>query len=357
MKTFVLTDIPSPYQVEFFNEIESSGTQQLQVGYLRRCDPDRRWRPSEIRHDAIELDQCDDALRRARAAVEKADLVVFNYYSHPHAAELIGTRAKTGGPWCFWGERPGVRQPAWAGRLLRKWKLAKLHESPVPIWGIGEFAVDGYRNEFGNARSYFNLPYFSDLERFKVGPPMTRVNTERVFLFCGSLIERKGVDLLARAFVRVVREMGNVRLRIAGEGRLKESLARTLGPVQENVEFVGFKHWDELPELYAAADVLCVPSRYDGWGLVVPEALAAGLPVIATDRMGAGLEFVRTGHNGWLIPAGEIEPIIDAMRKAAALSDEELGQIAQQARRSVSEHTLAHGVERFARYAQAVLNV
>jgi glycosyltransferase involved in cell wall biosynthesis len=356
MKTFVLTDIPSPYQVEFFNEIESSGPRQLQVGYLRSSDPDRHWSPSVVRHDAIELDQSDDALRRARAAVEKADLVVFNYYFHPHAEDLIRTRAKLGAPWCFWGERPGVRQPAWAGRLLRKWKLAKLHASQAPIWGIGEFAVDGYRNEFGSSRSYFNLPYFSDLERFK--PRIKRMVTEkRVFLFCGSLIERKGVDLLARAFVRVVREMGNVRLRIAGEGRLKESLARTLRPVQEHVEFVGFKHWDELPELYASADVLCVPSHYDGWGLVVPEGLAAGLPVIATDRMGAGLEFVRTGRNGWLIPAGDFERIMDAMRKAAALSHEELDQMAQQARRSVSEHTLAHGVERFARYAREVVNV
>jgi glycosyltransferase involved in cell wall biosynthesis len=345
VKTFVLTDIPSPYQVEFFNAIESSGVHQLQVGYLRGRDPGRHWRPLEIRHDSIQLDHGAEALRRARAVVQEADLVVFNYYRHPHAEALIEARAASGGPWCFWGERPGVRQPAWAGRLLRKWKLAKLHASPVPIWGIGEFAVDAYRNEFGDGRAYFNLPYFSDLDRFNVGP---RMNTERVFLFCGSLIERKGVDLLARAFVRLVRETPNVKLKIAGEGRLRDTIARTLLPVKESVEFVGFRDWDELPELYASADVLCVPSRYDGWGLVVPEGLAAGLPVIATERMGAGLEFVRTGRNGWVIGAGDEEPILDAMRKAAALSDTELNQMAQQARQSVSAHTLAHGVERFA---------
>ncbi len=72
--------------------------------------------------------------------------------------------------------------------------------------------------------------------------------------------------------------------------------------MSERVEFAGFKDWNELPGEYASADVLCVPSRYDGWGLVVPEGLASGLPVIATDRMGAALEFVETGRNGWLIP-------------------------------------------------------
>jgi glycosyltransferase involved in cell wall biosynthesis len=66
------------------------------------------------------------------------------------------------------------------------------------------------------------------------------------------------------------------------------------------------------------ADVLCVPSRYDGWGLVVPEGLASGLPVIATDRMGAALEFVENGRNGWLIPAGD-GSAVNAMREAALM--------------------------------------
>ena len=120
---------------------------------------------------------------------------------------------------------------------------------------------------------------------------------------------------------------------------------------------MGFKNWDSLPELYASADVLCVPSRYDGWGLVVPEGLASGLPVIATDRMGAALEFVRSGKNGQLIRGGDEDAILAALREAAGLSDSELRQMGQRALASVSEHTLAHGVERFVTYAQAAVNV
>jgi glycosyltransferase involved in cell wall biosynthesis len=123
------------------------------------------------------------------------------------------------------------------------------------------------------------------------------------------------------------------------------------------VEFVGFKDWNALPELYASADVLCVPSRYDGWGLVVPEGLASGLPVIATDRMGAGLEFIRTGENGWLIPAGDEDAILGAMREAAGLPQAELAQMGKRAQESVSEHTLSHGVERFVKYAREAVNV
>ena len=336
----MLTDCPSPYQVELFNEIEAQGDCELEVGYLRERDPERSWNSPEIRHACVALN-----------GSHEADLMVFNYYRHANAERLIEERA---GPWCFWGERPGFRQPAWAGRLLRRWKLAKLHASAAPIWGIGQFAIDGYREEFGAERAYFNLPYFSDLERFDVSARAEK--SERTFLFSGSLIERKGVDLLAAAFVRLAQEVPNVKLRIVGEGELRESLVQTLRPVRERVEFVGFKDWNELPLEYARADVLCVPSRYDGWGLVVPEGLASGLPVIGTNQMGAALEFVETGRNGWLINAGNQEALFVAMREAALMSVAELREMGCRARQSVSAHTLRNGATRFVDYAKRVIN-
>jgi glycosyltransferase involved in cell wall biosynthesis len=342
----VLTDCPSPYQVELFNEIAAQGACELEVAYLRGHDPARQWKVTEIRHEAFDLNGAGAGMPRARESMRDADLVVFNYYRHAGAERLIDERAELGGPWCFWGERPGFHQHLWAGRLLRKWKLAKLHASAAPIWGIGKFAVDGYRKEFGSQRAYFNLPYFSDLRRFEVSRPQQ--NGMRTFLFSGSLIERKGVDLLAAAFLELAREFANVRLRIVGDGELRDAVAQTLRPVRDRVEFAGFRDWDELPAEYARADVLCVPSRYDGWGLVVPEGLAAGLPVIATDRMGAALEFVETGKNGWLVRAGEQEALLAAMREAAS---GELREMRERARESVSMHTLESGATRFVQYA------
>jgi glycosyltransferase involved in cell wall biosynthesis len=353
VRVFVLTDCPSPYQVELFNQIEANSECRLEVAYLRRRDPNRHWKWSGIQHASIELDGPRVGMSQARESAREAELVVFNYYRNPNAERLIAERAALGAPWCFWGERPGFREPAWAGRLLRKWKLSKLHALPVPIWGIGKFAIDGYREEFGPQRAYFNLPYFSDLQRFNVS--RREEKPERTFLFSGSLINRKGVDLLAAAFVRLAQEVANVRLRVIGDGELRRSLEQTLRPVSERVEFTGFRDWDELPGDYASADVLCVPSRYDGWGLVVPEGLASGLPVIATNRMGAALEFVETGRNGWLIRAGDEEALLDAMREAASLSHDELIELGRKARESVSEHTLQNGAARFADYAREAI--
>lgn len=355
MKTFVLTDIPSPYQVEFFNGIAARDALDLSVAYLRESDPERMWQRAPEQYDCWTLNESQAALAQAEARAVAADFAIFNYYNHPLAERLIARRAATGKAWCFWGERPGLRKPQFAGAWFRKWKLKALRKSQAPIWGIGEFAVAQYRSEFGDDRVYQNLPYFSNLDRFAF--PSRSKGSKRVFLFAGSFIDRKGVDLVARAFVRLAREFPDVSLKIAGAGPLAGTITRTLGSVSDRVEFAGFKHWNELPELYASADVLCVPSRYDGWGLVVPEGLAAGLPVIATERMGAALEFIRTGTNGWLIPAGDEDRIFTAMSEVARSSDSTLAQLSQRARQTVSEHTLRHGVDRFVRYAQQALNV
>ena len=287
---------------------------------------------------------------QATQLAAKADLAVFNYYNNSLAERLIRSRAETGKPWCFWGERPGLRKPKFAGRLFRQWKLKMLRRSRAPIWGIGEFALQQYRDEFGRDRSYKNVPYFSDLDRFAC-VARKRDSSRRVFLFCGSLSVRKGVDVVARAFVRLVREGRDVQLRIVGDGDLRDSLRRTLEPVNERVEFTGFTPWDQLPVVYSGADVLCVPSRYDGWGLVVPEGLASGLPVIATDRMGAAFDLIKSGVNGWLTQAGDDEAVFKAMREAATLSNEELSQFSIAARATIENHSLQRGAKRFAAYA------
>lgn len=349
MKAFVLTDIPSPYQVELFNEIAAQKTLELSVAYVRRADPCRLWQPAQAQFESCSI---DDAFSRATQLAAHADVAVFNYYNNHLAARLIRWWAETGKPWCFWGERPGLRKPKFAGELFRKWKLKMLRRSHAPIWGVGEFALQQYKHEFGNQRSYKNVPYYSDLDRFawaSVG--RKRDSSRRVFLFCGSLSLRKGVDVVARAFVRLVREVPDVRLRIVGDGELRDSLRRTLAVVSERVEFTGFTPWDQLPLVYADADVLCVPSRYDGWGLVVPEGLAAGLPVIASDRMGAALDLIRNGVNGWLAAAGDEEAVFAAMREAATLSNEQLTQFSVAAQATIENHSLQRGAKRFAAYA------
>ena len=114
------------------------------------------------------------------------------------------------------------------GKFYRQWKLAQLKESAAPIWGIGQWAIDGYKREFGERRQYFNIPYFSNLARFSTQGLGARRGNDgmRRLLFSGSLIERKGVDLLVRAFRDLARTNGHVQLDIVGDGPLRNRLMR-----------------------------------------------------------------------------------------------------------------------------------
>lgn len=335
----VISHFPSPYQVELFNEVEAQRPGWLLVYYLHRTSPERRWAAPAIRHQHGFVDDSP----ATRQMVTTAPFAIFNYYNDARVARLMRARAASGLPWSFWAEPPGYRYPVLA-RLARFERLRPLRRSPQPIWGIGGWAVEAYRREFGPAHAYVNLPYFSDLSRFRAGQPS--LSTAFTFLFSGSLIPRKGADLLARAFRDAAADLPTIRLTIMGVGRLEGAMKRTLRACADRVAFVGFKDWAELPELYHAAQALCVPSRHDGWGLVVAEGLAAGLPVISTDRTGSARDLIRPGGNGWIVKAGDQTALTDAMRHAATMSQSCWQQMSAAARTSVAGHSLANGAAR-----------
>jgi glycosyltransferase involved in cell wall biosynthesis len=106
-------------------------------------------------------------------------------------------------------------------------------------------------------------------------------------LFIGQLIHRKGVDVLLNALHRM--NDVNAHLTIVGTGKLEcdlKNLAHSLG-LGDVVTFRGGVANNGLAEIFASHDVLVLPSRFDGWGAVVNEAMLAGLPVICSDRCGA----------------------------------------------------------------------
>jgi len=280
----VITYIPSPYQVELFNAIALSGKFNLQVAYLKAgCNAPiaQQWQQPEINHDHLILDNLAENYQILKQQLDASDLVVFNYYRHPRISKLIDRCLESNRPWCFWGERPGFSHSGLLGWLYRRWKLASLHESAAPIWGVGIWGVDQYRREFGHNRTYFDLPYFSDLSRFALPNPSPAQET-RTFLYSGALIKRKGVDILTAVFCRLAEQFQHVQLHLVGEGELRPELEYKLTKYQQQVKFFGFQSWEKLPAYYHQADILCAPSRHDGWGLVIPEAMAAGLPVIIT---------------------------------------------------------------------------
>ena len=352
MRVVVVTDIPSPYQVELFNAVAKFDSWSLRVIYVRRSASERLWEAFPISHEHCFLSETTAS--EVGSWVTDCDLAVFNGYRPAKAGRLIVVRHQTGRAWAFWGERPGYYLGGWLGHVYRAWALRQLRFSGAPVWGIGHWAIDGYRSELGEGRRFFNVPYCSDLHPFfAIERRFNRENPCR-FLFSGSLTRRKGVDLVVSAFGRLVNEGYDVELQLLGAGRLENALKARLPAFSTRVCMHGFKQWHELALAYAEADVLVAPSRYDGWGLVVAEGLAAGMPVISTYATGAARELIESG-NGWIIPAGDEDALLLAMRSAATLNIDCRKIMSRCARQVAQGQDIKSGVRRFAEAAKMTI--
>ena len=131
-----------------------------------------------------------------------------------------------------------------------------------------------------------------------------------VILYVGKLIPKKAPLVLVEAFARV-RERTPCALLIVGEGELRPAVKELVAARGiPDVYLAGFLNQQELPGAYVSADVFCLPSvLHETWGLVVNEALNFELPVVVSDKVGCAADLVRPGGNGFVVPAGEPEPL------------------------------------------------
>lgn len=88
-----------------------------------------------------------------------------------------------------------------------------------------------------------------------------------------------------------------------------------------SVQFLGGKTYDELPSVYASHSVLLHCSTTEQWGLVVNEAMAAGMPVLVSEHCGCVPELVLHGHTGFALPVSDVRPWVDAMLRLSSSED------------------------------------
>lgn len=136
----------------------------------------------------------------------------------------------------------------------------------------------------------------------------------RRFLYCGRLVAGKGIHTMVAAFAKVAGRCPDWDLVIAGDGPLRPELEAAVSPtVMGRVRFLGFMQMEELRHAYHVCDVLLHPSERDQWGLVINEAAAADMAIVATDVIGAVSDLVRHGINGILIRPKSIDAMADAI--------------------------------------------
>ena len=162
-----------------------------------------------------------------------------------------------------------------------------------------------------------------DVELFR--PRAAKGEHTPTVLFVSRLIERKGLHVLLPALAHLRNEGLEFRLLVVGDGPMRSQLERQtqqLG-LSEIVDFLGLRPRSELPDIYRRGDVFCLPSASEGMANVILEALATGLPVVATDVPGSS-ELVEDGVNGFVVEPGNWEALVEPLRRL--LGDAELRQ-------------------------------
>jgi poly(glycerol-phosphate) alpha-glucosyltransferase len=303
--------VPSPYQRDLFAALAARPEVQLRVYYMEKAAPDSPWpeRPLaayesylrgfwfHVRHARVHLNW---GLPKPR----DYEVIVCNTLMSITGQWLMRAKLRRA-RWMFWGEKPGPRS------RKHEFLTRPLHRA-AGIAAIGTWAGREYAVRFPKV-PIFNIPYHCDLQPFIDAPRAAREPGTVTFLFCGQMIARKGLDHLLNAFATLPE---SARLLLVGrEAELPQLLAAVPERARARIRYAGFQAPEALPPFFAQADVFVLPSRYDGWGVVVNQALGAGLPIIASDQVGAAYDLVANGENGFHFPAGDATALGEMMRR------------------------------------------
>lgn len=247
-------------------------------------------------------------------------------------------------------EQPNVAFPL--KQLLKKllYRVVLNIAKPKFFLAVGDRAADFYRNLTSLSCHVAMFPYYQDLtpnfniHRNKIGTPVK-------FLFSGRLLQRFSVKEMTLAFERLAeRRPGLFKWCISGHGPEEQFVRAVMCRSKnfaETVSFVReFNSWNDRLIPFAESDILVVPAHHSGWGLVVPEALAAGMPVITTRYVEAARYYVEDMINGIFV-----EPNTDSIYRALEYcvdNIEIMNRLQNETRQSAMRGDVKYGAKRLA---------
>jgi glycosyltransferase involved in cell wall biosynthesis len=246
--------------------------------------------------------------------------------------------------------RPSVRLLIWC----------KLSEHTERSWGAARLLVrrfilskaDGVMVNGESGARYIARLGVPDERIFRVNQPVdvdaftrtgrSRPVSARTRLLCsGSLIERKGVlpflgrvDVWARA-----NPTENLEIWWLGDGKERAALEAFATAPNLSQRFIGSVPYASLPQWYSQADILAFPTLSDEWGLVVNEAMAAGLPVLGSIYAQAVTELVSDGETGWIFDPTSDQSVQMALDRVRDTSPEDLARMRDACRRRIASVT------------------
>ena len=248
-------------------------------------------------------------------------------------------------------------------RIVLKWLFKRISG----FLAIGKYNAEFYRSYGISSEKIFLVPYTVNNDYFlrkaeelvlkkKELKEKYKIPKELpVILYSGKLIDVKRPMDLLKAF-EVVSKDCKAALVFVGDGKLKKQLEASANKNKiKNVFFMGFKNQTELPEFYAMSDVFVLPSSHEPWGLVVNEAMCFSLPVIVSDKVGAGGDLVREGLNGFIYSAKDVISLSNYLHNLLA-NETKRKSMSEMSLRIISSWSYNKCVEGISNCMQAISN-
>lgn len=365
MKVVFLTNLPSPYRVDFFNELGKNV--DLTVCFEDRGENnkerDKRWYGTDYDNfHAVFLKKltfagksiCKDVLKYLDP---EAKIVVCNYHTPTGMLAILYMKSK-GIP--FYLEADGAFPKEGTG--IRE-QVKRFLISSASGWFSTAEVCDQYYLTYGAKKERIVRYPFSSIRKEQLDSLMQAssmqskqqfrqqlgMTEQQVVLCVGQFIHRKGIDLLLRVAKHLPERIGVYIIGGTDSTKKQKEVYEKHFP-QKNIHFLDFCVEEELARYYQAADLFVLPTREDIWGLVINEAMAYGLPVITTNRCIAGLELVEDGKDGYIIPTEDAKALYGKVKYLLKHPDEmhRMGQHAQEKMTGYTIETMAQAhVEEF----------
>jgi glycosyltransferase involved in cell wall biosynthesis len=340
----ITTEIISPYRIPVFNALAEHPDVDLHVIFLAETDPSmRRWKvyKDEIRfsyevlpHWRRRVGGYNVLLNRGMVSAldrVRPDLIVCGGYGYLASWQVLAWARRRKRPMFLWSEsnQHDQRRGMPHVEMLKRRFIRACSGFVVP----GKSAA-AYVATFGVLpEKIFVAPNAVDNAFFSREASAVRTRAaemrrqfglpERYFVCVGRLISSKGVVDLLEAYSQLTPELRtNIGLLFVGDGVQQSELeARATAVKPGLIRFAGFAHREQLALYYALAEAFIFPTHTDPWGLVVNEAMACGIPIVATDAGGCVPDLVHDGWNGYVVPKCDPEKLAEALANVARSPD------------------------------------
>jgi len=235
----------------------------------------------------------------------KPKIVILGSYKGSIYREIIKSTKRIDAMLALWDESPNLLYPKLIIKLYKKLILKKNLKNFRFVMGIGDRAIGIYKEIFSG--DIFLIPYAQDLSlHFSIRRSQKANNEKVIFLFSGQLSKRHNIKLIAKVLVTLYKQYPNkFKFVVAGYG-IEEShfwniIKKRPGLEKQIICDREYKTWEDRVKPFFYSDVLVYPSKYSGWGLVIPEAMASGIAVITTYKVEAARYYIKDGVNGIFI--------------------------------------------------------